>query len=739
MEGATKQSSQLEEEAPYDVPLEMRMPEAIVSVRREMHILLAAETQRSLARFASFRTTSLSSARPVSPTARRPTTYRTAAPPRLVETLMEMKARQSAELSSRFLTKIPAGVRLLVVDSRVTSEGSERVNVAHVESAEPIGWVTARRKRLSEPILRELKMTRSSRSSEANSLAHEGSEAKAAAAAWPLGLAQLTQRARLLERTREAMDARLLAIGEQAHAVSLAMMDESTRASGGAGGACGRQRRTVSQAERPRKPRAAWASPATATPARAERKQAAGAAQHRALPSAGSCGRAPGRDAVNSCATTLQRQELDVVCAASAAGAASGAASAVTASAVREKEVVLGSIVKPLTLMTAADMVATTAAIQRQAESYSAQLHAARPMDLRVGAALRARMAQARGERSKFFADLFLEWDPNRDGGISKMELRVGVRKLLDSVTVGMGPNEVPPWVKGAVDVKEVDALFESLDADKSGELSSSEVKRLLPKLEEASAAAVESCAQTHARIEELRQWAADAQAVADVTQASESAALELSEMKAAAHSASLGSIFKKKGHNAVLQLIDKSWPSGGIAPDAFAKHVGQQGLGLRISRPQMDALFHSLDAHGSGVIEVADMKAMVQPLIDSADQQMARVRQLSLRSAELTKVTRLEQERWRTQQRRIDELLFDLGDGDASLGEVTPVDEPTATITGTASEAASSSQPASSRQRDPRSPLQLQAGQRTQRDRMPSPPTPQARNKDRSRVGCVT
>ena len=117
----------------------------------------------------------------------------------------------------------------------------------------------------------------------------------------------------------------------------------------------------------------------------------------------------------------------------------------------------------------------------------------------------------------------------------------------------------------------------------------------------------------------------------------------------------------------------------------------------------------------------------------------MARVRQLSLRSAELTKVTRLEQERWRTQQRRIDELLFDLGDGDASLGEVTPVDEPTATITGTASEAASSSQPASSRQRDPRSPLQLQAGQRTQRDRMPSPPTPQARNKDRSRVGCVT
>ena len=177
MEGATKQSSQLEEEAPYDVPLEMRMPEAIVSVRREMHILLAAETQRSLARFASFRNTSLSSARPVSPTARRPTTYRTAAPPRLVETLMEMKARQSAELSSRFVTKIPAGVRLLVVDSRVTSEGSERICVAHVDSAEPIGWVTARRKRLSEPILRELKMTRSSSpSSEENSLAHEGSE-----------------------------------------------------------------------------------------------------------------------------------------------------------------------------------------------------------------------------------------------------------------------------------------------------------------------------------------------------------------------------------------------------------------------------------------------------------------------------------------------------------------------------------------------------------------------------------
>lgn len=248
------------------------------------------------------------------------------------------------------------------------------------------------------------------------------------------------------------------------------------------------------------------------------------------------------------------------------------------------------------------------------------------------------------------------------------MELRVGVRKLIDSVNAGLRETEVPPWAKATVDVKDVDQLFDSLDLNRSGELDQTETKLALKKLEEGATSAVAESTASHRRIEELRRRAAEVQVVADVTQASEAAALELLQAKGASISAALGAILKKKGRDAVLQQMEKSWPSGAIGPDAFAKHVGQQGLGLRATRPELDTLFRSLDLHGNGSIDVADMKAMVQPLMDSADQQAAKVKQLSQRSAELTKVTRAAQEAWHKQRQRYEE--------EAAADELTPVDE---------------------------------------------------------------
>jgi Ca2+-binding EF-hand superfamily protein len=258
-----------------------------------------------------------------------------------------------------------------------------------------------------------------------------------------------------------------------------------------------------------------------------------------------------------------------------------------------------------------------------------------------------------------------------RLAGISKMELRVGIRKLIESVSEGLRDNEVPPWTKAPVDVKEVDQLFDSLDFDHSGELDQAEVKRALKKLEEGAVQAVAESAASHARILELRRRAAEAQAVADVTQTSEAAAVELSKQRGATMSAALGAIFKKKGHEAVLHLMEKSWPAGGIGPDAFAKHVGQQGLGLRATRPEIDTLFKSLDVEGNGMIDSAVMKAMVQPLMDSADQQAARVKQLSQKSAELTKVTKATQEARRKQQQIYEEA--DAEQEPASFQEAAP------------------------------------------------------------------
>lgn len=54
-----------------------------------------------------------------------------------------------------------------------------------------------------------------------------------------------------------------------------------------------------------------------------------------------------------------------------------------------------------------------------------------------------------------FIEHLMREWDPNRDGFISKMEFRQDIRSLVSNAQV-----------------KDVDDLFERIDVDHNGEVS---------------------------------------------------------------------------------------------------------------------------------------------------------------------------------------------------------------------------------------------------------------------------
>lgn len=83
----------------------------------------------------------------------------------------------------------------------------------------------------------------------------------------------------------------------------------------------------------------------------------------------------------------------------------------------REKEVVLAEVVKPHALMSAAELAQVTSSLEEQAAGEDQRLHEPRPINLRVGAALGARVAACGTDKLKFFGKLFLEWDPNRDGG----------------------------------------------------------------------------------------------------------------------------------------------------------------------------------------------------------------------------------------------------------------------------------------------------------------------------------
>ena len=95
---------------------------------------------------------------------------------RVLEAIVPLKLRRSAELSSPLITMLPAGTRVHVVETKRTPDGGERAHViiaAGSGSADPcanitqqqqqlssqnmpVGWVTSRRYRIGESLLREL-------------------------------------------------------------------------------------------------------------------------------------------------------------------------------------------------------------------------------------------------------------------------------------------------------------------------------------------------------------------------------------------------------------------------------------------------------------------------------------------------------------------------------------------------------------------------------------------------------
>ena len=124
--------------------------------------------------------------------------------------------------------------------------------------------------------------------------------------------------------------------------------------------------------------------------------------------------------------------------------------------------------------------------------------------------------------------------DPNRDGTVSKMEFRSNVRSLLGDTV--------------KVDVKGIDALFESLDVDGNGELNAGEFKLALKRLMSLSVKKAKETDAIRTSAEHLRSQAARAQAVADVTVEMERMNEQLLVAKQPPLTVQLGNVMKSKG-----------------------------------------------------------------------------------------------------------------------------------------------------------------------------------------------
>ena len=76
--------------------------------------------------------------------------------PEIYEARACLKVRSLCDLSSRLVTRLPIGTRLRILESQITSEGSQRLCVALVNEPKPLGWITARKGRLGASLIRPI-------------------------------------------------------------------------------------------------------------------------------------------------------------------------------------------------------------------------------------------------------------------------------------------------------------------------------------------------------------------------------------------------------------------------------------------------------------------------------------------------------------------------------------------------------------------------------------------------------
>jgi Ca2+-binding EF-hand superfamily protein len=194
------------------------------------------------------------------------------------------------------------------------------------------------------------------------------------------------------------------------------------------------------------------------------------------------------------------------------------------------------------------------------------------------------------------------EWDPNGDGKISKMEFRQDIRKLLGMET----------------DVREIDALFESLDADSGGSLDASELKLALSTLQECAVRAERDGVAQRERAAAYRDLSAEASRVAEATRLAEEHARKLEAATNKSPGAQLGSIMTEKGIRAadVVAKWDRSG-DGEIDKKEFRREV--VALGVEATPSEIDALFESLDGDGGGSLDLKELRVALKSLQDQA------------------------------------------------------------------------------------------------------------------------
>lgn len=246
------------------------------------------------------------------------------------------------------------------------------------------------------------------------------------------------------------------------------------------------------------------------------------------------------------------------------------------------------------------------------------------PLHVRLGEALAARQTKVR--------ELVREWAKRGVEPISKMEFRSNVRKVVGKAT----------------STKEVDGLFQQLDADQGGTLDVDELTTALSELQAGAAAAAVERENSKVGIDLERQKVESVREVLGKTEDFEAAMAaleaETSDKRLAAEIGRTLLARKIRLRELVSKWQDSERDDGKIGRGSFRQHILKLDVGMEPADEDIDQLFDSLDRDSDGSLDHDELEEALKMLQDAAATRAAKIDRLKNEAHSLHKIVKASQ-----------------------------------------------------------------------------------------------
>jgi Ca2+-binding EF-hand superfamily protein len=227
-----------------------------------------------------------------------------------------------------------------------------------------------------------------------------------------------------------------------------------------------------------------------------------------------------------------------------------------------------------------------------------------RSLRVMLGEALQA--MNIKDPSGNWIANLAREWDPNRDGAITKMEFRQDIR------------NTVPDTErdKSEVTVVQIDALFDELDLNHSGELDMKEVMLAVKSLQVDAAKAEKARQGVRDKMAALNERTKAAEEVYELTKVYEEAEQAMRVAEKGSIGAQVGTLLKSK--NFKVNDIVAKWSADASQISQAKFRQGILSLGVDAPHSELNLLFDSLVKGQEGVLSTEELRDALKIMVEA-------------------------------------------------------------------------------------------------------------------------